>query len=127
MRKALWLFLVMPVLFRVSGCGEEHSLPQKFHENRIGMPKALTARYEQGDVILEWDMSAPSEVYYYIVTVSGGILGEERQYVVPGDRRAYTATMAWTDSFYTFYVQAADTTNFVSQRSNVDTVFIPTQ
>ena len=124
MRKSRWLILAAPLLF-VLHCSEEHSLPQKFHDSRIEVPEGLEARYAGDDVVLEWSMSNPEEVFYYIVTVAEGTSGAEWVYTAPGDRQIYTVEFAWTDSFYTFHLQAVDTTHFVGERSNVDTVFIP--
>lgn len=127
MRRGLWS--IGTILLACGGwnCGKDYALPPKFHEERIGMPDSLAARYADGDVVLQWNMRAPAGVYYYLVTASGGTLGEKQQYVVPGDEETYTVSFAWADSFYTFYVQAVDTTNFIGQRSNVDTVFLPVQ
>ena len=49
----------------------------------------------------------------------------EWKYTAPGGSETYTVEFAWTDSFYIFHVKAVDTTNFVGERSNVDTVFVP--
>ena len=112
------------LIFSSLQCSDEHSLPSKFHENRIGTPEGLEAKFEGGDVVLEWNMGTSPEVFYYIVTLSAAASGAEWKYTAPGDRETYTVEFVWADSFYTFYLQAVDITNFVGQRSNVDTVFI---
>jgi hypothetical protein len=125
MHRAQWLILVA-VLSYTLGCSDEHSLPAKFHEGRIETPEALTATYVEEDVVLEWTISAAANVLYYIVTVVEGTSGTERQYTAPGDQQTFTVEFAWTDSFYTFHLEAVDVTDFVGESSNVDTVFIPT-
>ena len=125
MSKALGPLLA--VLFCcISGCGEEHSLPSKFHDGRVETPADLEARFEGDDVVLEWSVRAPAEILYYIVTMAEGTTGAERQFTAPGDSASYALVeFAWTDSFYLFQVQAVDHTDFVGQASNVDTLFVP--
>ncbi|MCY3738812.1 MAG: fibronectin type III domain-containing protein [Gemmatimonadaceae bacterium] len=125
MSKALWsLPAILIVCF--SACSKEHSLPSRFHDGRVEIPSGLEARFEGDQVVLEWNMEAPGEVLYYIVTLSGSTTGAEWQYTAPGDSTAFVlAEFAWTDSFYTFQVQAVDHTAFVGQGSNVDTLFVP--
>jgi hypothetical protein len=124
MSKSPWPILAVLLIFGSMQCSEKHSLPAKFHENRIGTPEELEARLEGDDVVLEWNIRTPPEVFYYIVTLSAGTSGAEWKYTAPGDRETYTVEFAWIDSFYTFHLQAVDTTDFVGERSNVDTVFI---
>ncbi len=112
------------LIFGILHCSKDHSLPSKFHDNRIGSPQDLEASLEGDDVILRWNMSNAA-VFYYIVTVTEGTSGVERQYTAPGDRQSYAVEFTSIDSFYTFQVQAVDKTNFAGQKSNVDTVFIP--
>ena len=124
MSKALWPLPAI-LIFCFSACSEEHSLPSKFHEGRVETPSGLEARFEGGQVVLEWSMREPGEVLYYIVTLAGSATGTERQYTAPGDSTTWTmAEFAWTDSFYTFQVQAVDHTDFVGEGSNVDTLFV---
>lgn len=125
MRKTLWSICSALLIFGVLYCSEDHKLPAKFHDGRIAAPENLEARFEEGDVILEWNADALAEVFYYIVTVSEGTTGAEWQYTAPGDQAMYTVEFTWTDSLYTFHVRAVDATNFVGAQSNVDTVFIP--
>ncbi len=125
MRRAQWLMLVA-VLSTALGCGDEHDLPVKFHEGKVEAPQALTATYVEENVELAWTMSAAADVLYYIVTVAEGTTGADWKITAPGDRQTFTVESAWTDSFYTFRLQAVDGTNFVGESSNVDTVFIPT-
>ncbi len=124
MSRALWLLFYVLLILGILHCNKDHSLPSKFHESRIGIPQDLAASFEGDDVILGWSMSDTAAVFYYIVTVTEGTSGVERQYTTPRDRQSYTVEFAWVDSFYTFQVQAVDKTNFVGQKSNVDTVFI---
>lgn len=125
MRRAQWLILAA-VLSNTLGCSDEHSLPAKFHEDRIETPEALTATYVGEDVVLEWTISTAADVLYYIVTVAEGTSGTEWKYTAPGDQQTFTVEFAWTDSFYTFHLEAVDVTDFVGESSNADTVFIPT-
>ena len=124
MSKALWsLPAILIVCF--SACTEEHSLPSRFHEGRVETPSGLEARFEGDQVVLEWRMEAPEEVLYYVVTLAGNTTGTERQYTASGDSTTFVmAEFAWTDSFYTFQVQAVDHTDFVGEGSNVDTLFV---
>ena len=124
MGRALWLLFCVLLIFGTLYCSKDHSLPSKFHENRIGIPQDLEASFAGDDVILGWSMSDTTAVFYYIVTVTEGTSGVEHQYTTPGARQSYTAEFTWIDSFYTFQVQAVDKTNFAGQKSNVDTVFI---
>ncbi len=125
MSKALWPLPAILILY-ISACSEEHSLPSKFHEGRVETPSGLEARFEGDQVVLEWSVAAPEEVLYYIVTLSEGTTGAERQYTAPGDSTIWALVeFAWTDSFYTFQVQAVDHTDFVGEGSNVDTLFVP--
>ena len=124
MGRALWLLFCLLPIFSILYCSKDHSLPSKFHENRIGIPQDLAASFEGDDVILGWSMSDTAAVFYYIVTVTEGTSGVERQYTTPGAGQSYIVEFAWIDSFYTFQVQAVDNTNFAGQKSNVDTVFI---
>ena len=124
MSKALWSLPAILIVFFLA-CSEEHSLPSKFHDGRVETPSGLEARFEGDRVVLEWSMEAPGEVLYYIVTLAGSATGAERQYTAPGDSTAFVlAEFAWTDSFYTFQVQAVDHTAFVGEGSNVDTLFV---
>ena len=125
MSKALWPSLAILIVY-ISACSEEHSLPSKFHEGRVETPSDLEARFEGDDVVLEWSVNAPGEILYYIVTMSGSTTGAEWQYTAPGDSTSWALVeFAWTDSFYTFQVQAVDHTDFVGEGSNVDTLFVP--
>lgn len=124
MSKALWSLPAILIVC-LSACSEEHSLPSKFHDGRVETPSNLEARFEGDDVVLEWSVDAPREVLYYIVTLAGNATGAERQYTAPGDSTTFVLTeFAWTDSFYTFQVQAVDHTDFVGEGSNVDTLFV---
>ncbi len=124
MGRALWLLFYVLLIFGILHCSKDHNLPSKFHESQIGIPQDLEASFEGDDVILGWNMSDTAAVFYYIVTVTEGTSGVERQYTTPGDRQSYTVEFTSIDSFYTFQVQAVDKTNFAGQKSNVDTVFI---
>lgn len=125
MRRAQWLMLVA-VLSTTLGCGEEHDLPAKFHEGRVETPQGLTATSVEQNVVLEWTMSAAADVLYYIVTVAEGTTGADWKITAPGDQQTFTVEFAWTDSFYTFRIEAVDRGNFVGESSNIDTVFIQT-
>jgi hypothetical protein len=109
----------------ILGCSEDHVLPAKFHDDRIGTPEQLSAEYVGEDVVLEWNISTPAEVLYYIVTLSEGSSGAEWKYTAPGDEQSITVEFAWTDSVYIFHVEAVDATAFVGESSNADTVLIP--
>ena len=125
MGRALWLLFCVLLIFGILHCSKDHSLPSKFHESRIGIPQDLEASFEGDDVMLRWNMSNTAVVFYYIVTITEGTSGVERQYTTSGDEQSYKVEFAWIDSFYTFQVEAVDKTNFAGQKSNVDTVFIP--
>lgn len=124
MGRTLWLLFCVLLILGILHCSKDHSLPSKFHESRIGIPQDLEASFEGDDVILGWNMSDAAAVFYYIITVTEGTSGVERQYTSPRDRQSYTVEFAWVDSFYIFQIQAVDNTNFAGQKSNVDTVFI---
>ena len=125
MRKVLWSICGILLVLGVVYCSEDHKLPAKFHEARIAAPENLEARFEDGNVILQWNADALLDVFYYIVTVAEGTTGAEWQYTAPRDQASYTVEFTWTDSLYIFHVQAVDATNFVGVQSNVDTVLIP--
>jgi len=120
----MWLLLVTLALLGTS-CGDQHSLPAKFHEDRVESPQALSATYEEERVVLQWTISASAQILYYIVTVAEGSTGAEWKFTAPSATQTDTVEFTWTDSFYTFRVEAVDATDFVSESSNLDTVFIP--
>ena len=117
--------ILATVMASILGCSEDHALPARFHEDRIDTPEHLTAEYVGGDVVLQWNISTPAEVLYYIVTLSEPGSGVEWKYTAPGDQRSFTVEFTWTDSVYIFHVEAVDATDFVGESSNADTVFIP--
>ena len=120
----MWLLLVALSMLGTS-CGDQHRLPAKFHEDRVESPKGLNATYEEERVVLQWTISASAQILYYIVTVAEGRTGAEWKFTAPPTTQTHTVEFAWTDSFYTFRVEAVDATDFVSESSNLDTVFIP--
>ena len=120
----MWLLLVALSLLGTS-CGDQHSLPAKFHEDRVESPKGLSATYEEERVVLQWTISASAQILYYIVTIAEGSTGAEWRFTAPSATQTHAVEFAWTDSFYTFRIEAVDATDFVSESSNLDTVFIP--
>ncbi len=123
-RRSSVLLLAALSLVAIS-CGDEHSLPAKFHEGRVASPQNLNATYTDERVVLEWNISDPAQILYYIVTIAAGTTGAEFKFTAPAATQMHTVEFAWSDSFYTFRVEAVDATDFVSESSNLDTVFIP--
>jgi hypothetical protein len=123
MRRSRWLLLAALSLIGTS-CGDDHSLPAKFHDDRLESPQGLTATLADEGVVLDWTINTSAQVAYYIVTLAEGTTGAEWKLTAPAPTQTHTVEFAWTDSFYTFRVEAVDATDFVSESSNLDTVFI---